>query len=157
MQGDFCTRRRRLLRGAGALAAAGLSGLRVARADVAGPADPAGAFAATTFAEALAALGDAPAPSALVSLVAPEIVENGAIVPITVVSRLPDTQEISIVAEHNPNPLIVRFVIEPGTEPFISTRVKMAASGCIYAVVKADGKLYAAFKNTQVITGGCGG
>jgi sulfur-oxidizing protein SoxY len=65
-------------------------------------------------------------------------------------------QEIFVVVEANPNPLCVRFTIPEGTEPFVSTRIKMAESSRIYAVVRADGKLYAAARATNVTVGGCG-
>jgi sulfur-oxidizing protein SoxY len=156
MQGHFCTRRRRLLQGGGAMAAMGLAGLPVARAAVVGPAGPAGAFAAKTFAEAMAALGDAPAPSALVTLVAPAIVENGAVVPITVSSELPGTREIVLLCDRNPVPVAVQFSFAAGTEPFVSTRIRMAASGTVVAAVLTDHGVYAASRSVEVTVGGCG-
>ncbi len=39
----------------------------------------------------------------------------------------------------------------------MSTRVKMGESTLVHAVVKADGKLYTASKETKVTLGGCGG
>ena len=60
-------------------------------------------------------------------------------------------------AEKNPNPLTATFTIPDGTEPYVSTRTKMGESTNVYAVVKADGKLYSTFKETKVTLGGCGG
>ena len=138
------------------MAAMGFTGLPVARAAAASPAGPAGAFAAKTFAEAMAALGAAPAPSALVTLVAPTIVENGAVVPITVSSTLPGTREILLLVDRNPVPVAVQFSFPPGTEPFVSTRIRMAASGTVVAAVLTDHGVYTASRSIEVNVGGCG-
>ena len=87
----------------------------------------------------------------------PEIAENGAVVPIGVRSDIPKTESIAIVIEKNPNPLAAIFDIPAGTEPAISTRVKMAQTANIYALVRADGKYYVATREVKVTLGGCGG
>lgn len=146
-------RREVLLRGS-ALAAFAFTGLvtgREARA-----ADDDLAFDAVSMHEALRALGGVPAVGSQIVLTVPDLAENGALVPVTVDCSLPGANEIYIVVEANPNPLCVRFSIPPGTEPFVATRIKMAESSNIYAVVRADGKLYSTFKSTVVTVGGCG-
>jgi sulfur-oxidizing protein SoxY len=87
----------------------------------------------------------------------PEIAENGAVVPVGVTSNIPKTESIAILIEKNPNLLAAVFDIPAGTEPTISTRVKMAQSSNIYALVKADGRYYVATKDVKVTLGGCGG
>jgi sulfur-oxidizing protein SoxY len=87
----------------------------------------------------------------------PEIAENGAVVPIGVTSNIPKTESIAILIEKNPNLLAAVFDIPAGTEASISTRVKMAQSSNVYALVKADGKYYVAVKDIKVTLGGCGG
>ncbi len=134
-----------------ALAACGLSAATGAAA-----AEEEAAFNAASLPEALAALGGKPATRAEINLDIPDLVENGAFVPVTVESRLADTREIFIVVESNPNPLVARFTVPHGTEPFIATRIKMAESCNVYAVVRAGGRLYSAFQRTQVTVGGCG-
>jgi sulfur-oxidizing protein SoxY len=156
MQGHLCTRRRRLLQGAGALAALGLAGLPAARAAVVGPAGLADAFAAKTFAEAMAALDAAPAPDGRLTLVAPTIAENGAVVPITVSSALPGTREIVLLVDCNPLPVAVQFGFPAGTEPFVATRIRMAASGTVVAAVLTDHGVYATSRAIEVTVGGCG-
>ena len=153
MQDGLCTHRRRLIQGAGVLAAMGFAGLPVARANAAGPA---GAFAAKTFAEAMAALDAEPAPSAMVTIGAPSIAENGAIVPITVLSALPGTREIVLLVDCNPQPVAVQFSFGPGTEPYVATRIRMAASGTLVAAVLTDHGVYAASRAIEVTVGGCG-
>ena len=149
----LCTRRRRLLQGAGAMAALGIAGLRAAGAAVPGPT---GDFAAMSFADAMAALDAAPAPSGLLTLVAPAIAENGAVVPITVASALPGTREIVLLVDRNPQPVAVQFSFLPGAEPFVSTRIRMAASGTVVAAVLTDHGVYAASRAIEVTVGGCG-
>jgi sulfur-oxidizing protein SoxY len=145
--------RRRLLQGAGAMASLGMAALPAAQAAAV---DPAGAFAAKTFAEAIGALGGVPAPSTQIALDAPELAENGAVVPITVTSRLPGTREIVILVDGNPQPVAARLTLAEGTHAFVSTRIRMAQSGTIYAAVRTDDGLYVAVRATQVNVGGCG-
>ena len=114
-------------------------------------------FEVKTLDEALKALGSAPVDSNDITITSPDIAENGAVVPVAIASNLPKTQEIYIVVEKNPFPLAAGFVIPEGTEPFVSTRVKMGQSTNVYAIVKADGKLYSTRKETKVTLGGCGG
>ena len=118
--------------------------------------DPDRAFAAKTFAEAIAALGGALAPNPLVTLVAPAAAENGAFVPITVSSALPGTREILILVDGNPQPLAARFTIPAGTEAFVATRIRMAGSGTVYAVARTDSGLHAATSAVAVTLSGCG-
>ena len=149
------TSRRRALKQGGAFAVlvgCGLLTARQAQAAVDGA-----AFEVKTLAEALKLLGGTPADSKELSISSPDIAENGAVVPIAVTSKLPKTQEIYILVEKNPQPLAATFTVPEGTEPFVSTRVKMGQSTNVYAVVKADGKLYSTAKETKVTLGGCGG
>jgi sulfur-oxidizing protein SoxY len=134
-----------------ALLAAGLLGSRPTRS-----ASLELAFDATSLEEALQAMGGIQLQSSEIELAVDDTVENGAFVPVTVSCALPKTQEISIVVESNPNPLVVNFRIPEGTQAYVSTRVKMADSGRVYAVVKADGRLYSTFRETKVTVGGCG-
>ena len=116
------------------------------------------AFELKTLPEALRALGaQSPAASDAIQIKAPEIAENGAVVPIGVESRLPGTQSITLLIEKNPQPLTASFNIPAGTEPSVSTRVKMGQSSDVYALVKADGKFYVAKKEIKITLGGCGG
>ena len=87
----------------------------------------------------------------------PDIAENGAVVPIGVTSTIPKTERIAILVEKNPNMLAASFDLPAGTEPTVTTRVKMGQSSNVYALVKADGKYYVAQKEVKVTLGGCGG
>ncbi|CAG0997552.1 sulfur-oxidizing protein SoxY [Myxococcaceae bacterium] len=92
-----------------------------------------------------------------VLLKAPDIAENGAVVPIEVTSLLPNTSEILIVGEKNPVPLVARFIINPGMAPEISLRMKMAETGKVRALVKSGGNYYSSAKEVKITIGGCGG
>ena len=105
----------------------------------------------------LKAMGGNFAPSTDILINAPEIAENGAVVPISVSSNLPNTERIAILVEKNPNPLSARITIPAGTEPAISTRVKMAGTSNVHALVQANGKWLIATKEIKVTLGGCGG
>lgn len=116
------------------------------------------AFAATSLADALALLDATEATSADgLSLVAPEIAENGALVPLSISSSISNTQQIAVLVEKNPNALAACFEIMPGTEASIATRVKMGQTSNLVALVKADGKFYTASREVKVTLGGCGG
>lgn len=88
---------------------------------------------------------------------APDIAENGAVVPVSVTTSLPNVQQIAILVEKNPNALSANFTIPPGTEAYVSTRVKMAQTSNIHALAKVDGKWLVASKEIKVTLGGCGG
>jgi sulfur-oxidizing protein SoxY len=117
------------------------------------------AFEAKTVEEVEKTLGiGAPAPSKDITFVStPDIAENGAVVPIGIASAIPKTEAIAILIEKNPSTLTANFDIPAGTDPAISTRVKMAQTSNVYALVKADGKYYVASKEIKVTLGGCGG
>ncbi len=118
-----------------------------------------GAFEAKTMDDTMKAFGGgAPAQSKDIAFVStPDIAENGAVVPVGVTSSIPKTESIAILIEKNPNMLVASFDIPAGTDPTISTRVKMGQSSNVYALVKADGKYYVASKEIKVTLGGCGG
>ena len=116
------------------------------------------AFEAKNMADTLKALGAAtPADSKDVQLTAPDIAENGAVVPIGVASTLPNVTMVAIMIEKNPSTLAASFTLPAGTEPNIQTRVKMGQTSNIFAVVKSDGKFFMTSKEVKVTMGGCGG
>jgi sulfur-oxidizing protein SoxY len=114
-------------------------------------------FAVKTMDDALKAIGGTPATSDQVTVVSPDIAENGAVVPVGVVSKLPNTTDLYLIIEKNPTPFAAAFMIPAGTAADVQTRVKMGQSTNVVAVVKADGKLFSATKETKVTLGGCGG
>lgn len=94
---------------------------------------------------------------AAVKFKAPEIAENGAVVPLTASYNAAAT-DIAFFVEQNPQPLAAHFVIGENGVPTVSTRIKMGESSLVHAVVKtADGALVGAVKEVKVTIGGCGG
>ena len=114
-------------------------------------------FEVKSLADAIKAIGGTAATSDLVSVVSPDIAENGAVVPVGATSKLPNTTEIYLIVEKNPTPLSAAFFIPAGTAADVQTRLKMGQSTNVVALVKADGKLFTATKETKVTLGGCGG
>ena len=116
------------------------------------------AFEGKTMQEAFQALGVAgQADSALILMKAPDIAENGAVVPIGVESKIPGTESIAVLIEKNPRPLAASFDLPAGTELNVTTRVKMAETSNVFALVKANGKYFVSKKEIKVTLGGCGG
>ena len=149
-------RRRSLLTvaaGSAALAATGL--MLPARAQAASWNKP--AFESKAVSDVLKGMGAGNMiESKDIAITAPDIAENGAVVPVAVTSKIPNTQSISILAEKNPFPLAATFDVANGAEPYASVRIKVAQTSNVRAVVKADGKFYTSAKEVKVTVGGCG-
>lgn len=116
------------------------------------------AFTAKTIADAMAASGFKDSvESKDIEIKAPEIAENGQVVPVEVVSKIAGTTSIAIFVEKNPTPMVGSFELMAGAEPYISTRIKMGQTSLVRVAVKAGGKTYSATKEVKVTIGGCGG
>jgi sulfur-oxidizing protein SoxY len=160
-QTDQPNRTRRLfVKGVAAGAALGLGlGAGASRAQ---PADasqwPKDAFTQKTEAGAIKAVyGKDAEVSDKVRLDAPEIAENGAVVPISVSSTLADVTSIAILVSENPFPLAAMYKIPAGTSAMVANRLKMAKTSKVVALVESGGKIYSASKEVKVTVGGCGG
>jgi sulfur-oxidizing protein SoxY len=117
------------------------------------------AFSETTTKGVIAQLfpGLKTASSDLVTLKAPAIAENGAVVPVSVSTELADVTNISILVNENPNPLAASFDMTPASIPEVSTRLKMGKTTMVTVLVAAGGKLYSVEQEVKVTIGGCGG
>ena len=117
------------------------------------------AFDAKTMADVFKALGlPMPTESKDVGLTAPDIAENGAVVPMTVQTSLPGAKKLLLLVEKNPSPLVAQFMLNPAVDTSFQTRAKMSASCDVYAVaVMDDGKTLFTKKEVKVTLGGCGG
>jgi len=146
----------KLTGGVGALAAAYAAGLVASGQAWAATWNKAG-FDAKTLADVMKSLGATGATESKdIIITAPDIAENGAVVPVAITSKLPNTQQISIVAEKNPFPLAATFDVAGGGEGYVSARIKMGQTSDVWAVVKADGKYFTARKEVKNTVGGCG-
>ncbi len=120
---------------------------------------PKEAFVAKSIDSALQAAFDSSnhTPSDKIKIKAPDIAENGAVVPITITTSLPKVESIAIIAAKNSTPLTSTHQLGASTQGYLSLRIKMGKTSDIIVVVKADGKLYSAKKEVKVTIGGCGG
>ena len=96
-----------------------------------------------------------PPVSAQITLDLPQVAEDGALVPISVSSQLGDTRDILILVDVNPQPVAACFSISDGTEAYAATRIRLAQSGTVYAVVRTEEGLFSAARTIQVTVGGC--
>ncbi len=153
--------RRLVLKGVGSLALAGLGIVSPGHAMAIAAANdkyPEAAFKQTDTKEAIRLLyGRTAEPSDKIRLDAPEIAENGAVIPISVATTLPEVTSVSFVVPENPNVVAAYYVIPPGTMPNVANRLKMAKTSNVIVIVEAAGKLYSATREVKVTVGGCGG
>lgn len=153
--------RRLILKGAASVALIGLGNLPFSLAPAFAAANdkyPEDAFKQKGDADAIKALyGKTAEPSDKVKMDAPEIAENGAVVPISVSSTLDNVTSITILVAENPNALAASYRIPEGTLPSVANRLKMAKTTNVIAIVEAGGKLYSTTKEVKVTVGGCGG
>jgi sulfur-oxidizing protein SoxY len=116
------------------------------------------AFGAKTSADALKGIGASNAQSSKeVVIEAPQIAENGAVVPIEITSNVPGTTSIAVLIDKNPSPLIGKFDFMEGALPFVKLNVKVGESSDVRAIAQAGGRNYVATKEIKVTIGGCGG
>ena len=117
------------------------------------------AFDAKTINDAVAAFGGSvPVASKDVTLTAPDIAENGAVVPLGLATTLPNVKHLLILVEKNPSALVAMFNVSDAVEANFATRAKMGQSSDVYAVaITNDGKAFFTKKEVKVTLGGCGG
>lgn len=154
------TTKRLFLKGtlaAGTLAVAAGTGLLTPRSVLA--AWPEKAFKADKMDAALSALQGSTdmSDSDQITVKAPDIAENGAVVSVTVSTTLPGADTISLFVPVNAFPLSASYELTDKFDGYVTGRIKMAKTSDIIAVVKANGKLYTAKKSVKVTLGGCGG
>jgi len=148
--------RRLTLKGAGAMGALFAAGLlNPLRAFAAWNQQ---AFDAKTPADAMKSIGAAsPAESGGIVIDAPQIAENGAVVPIEVTSNIPGTTSLAVLIEKNPFPLAAKFNFRDGAVPYLKVNVRIGESSNVRVIAEAGGKHFTAVKEVKVTIGGCGG
>ena len=116
------------------------------------------AFDAKTPADALKSIGVAsPTESGAIVIDAPQIAENGAVVPIEVTSNIPGTTSLAVLIEKNPFPLAAKFSFKDGAVPYVKVNVRVGESSNVRVIAEAGGKHFTAMKEVKVTIGGCGG
>ena len=153
-------KRRTILKGTLAASVAGVAagaGLLAPRAVLA--AWPKAAFDAKGMDNATSALFGSSGLTASgdITIKAPPIAENGAVVNVAVQSSLSNVESMSLFVEKNSSPLAASFNLAAATDAFVKTRIKVSKTSSVIAVVKSGGKLYSAGREVKVTIGGCGG
>ena len=116
------------------------------------------AFDAKSINDAVAAFGGAvPVVSKDVTLTAPDMAENGALVSLGLSTSLAGVKQLLILVEKNPNVLVAMFNVTDAVEANFAIRAKVGQSSDVYAVaIMNDGKAFYAKKEIRVTLGGCG-
>lgn len=116
------------------------------------------AFLSKTVADALKNLGAAQSvESGAIAIEAPQIAENGAIVPVEVTSSLPNTTSIVVLVEKNPFPLAAKMEFKEAAAPYLKVNLKIGETSNIRVIAEAGGRRYSASREIKVTLGGCGG
>lgn len=90
-----------------------------------------------------------------IQVTAPALAEDGAVVPVKIVALLPDVSSITIIADHNPAPVVARFMIQAPVRPRLSTRIKLAETTDLRVLVTTPGGTFEARTRVRVVQGGC--
>jgi sulfur-oxidizing protein SoxY len=160
-ENGFSATRRLIVQGAASVALVGLGNIPFGLVPAFAAANdkyPEDAFKQKSAADAIKSLYGKPAEASdKVKLDAPEIAENGAVVPVSVSTTLADVTSISFLVSENPVALVASYRIPAGTASTVANRIKMARTSNVIVVVEAGGKLYSTTKEVKVTVGGCGG
>jgi len=120
---------------------------------------PKAAFAAKDVPDAIKGVvgTDTTKASSDIKIKAPDIAENGAVVPVSVETTMAGVDSITILVAKNTTPLTANFHLAKNCKGYVSTRIKMGKTSDVIAVVKAGKGVYSARKEVKVTIGGCGG
>ena len=115
------------------------------------------AWSATKVDEAIKEIfGSSTLTEGSINLSAPDIAENGAVIPVAFDTQL-KAKRIAVFQDANPESAVAIFSLNENYVADYAIRIKMAKTGTITVVAEADGKLYSASKLVKVTIGGCGG
>lgn len=108
--------------------------------------------------------GDRKVEMSHVKLKTPIIAENGAVVPVTIISDLPMEKDnyvkkIYIFVDENYHPFTASAELSPANgKASLALRIKMRKTSNVRAILETNkGRLYGAQKTIKVTIGGCGG
>ena len=118
------------------------------------PATASAAFDAPTLEEAYKSMALAPEASKDISIKAPELAENGSVIPVRITTSIEDARQILIVVPENPHPLAAAFFLGAKAEPMAYTRIRLQGDATIIAIVKTTREAFFA-KHTVKVAVGC--
>ena len=87
---------------------------------------------------------------------APDTAENGAYVGISVKSLIPNITAIAFLVDKNPSVLAGYFETKKSGELKFATKIKMAETSDLVALVKAGDNYFMNTRHVKVVLGGCG-
>lgn len=119
-----------------------------------GDADP---YKAKSVEEALKILGITAEESDKVTVEAPDLAENAAVVPVEVKADMDGVEEIIVMVSKNPTVMVAKFKLGKGAVPAVKCRYKVGKTGDVIGYVKVGDKYYSGKKAVKVTKGGCGG
>ncbi len=157
---NFDQQRRVVLKGAAAASLVGVAASWGFTSQAFAAARPQSAFDAEELDSALNALfGEENVVDASESIIikAPEIAENGAVVPIKVTANIENVESIALLVPENPAPMVSSYDLQPGAIPEVSMRIKMGKTSDVIALVRANGQVLKGVREVKVTIGGCGG
>jgi sulfur-oxidizing protein SoxY len=115
------------------------------------------AFTVTTIDEAITTLfGTSATTESGMKIKAPDIAENGGVIPISVSTKL-KAKTVAIFQDANKEATVAVFTVPENGIIDYSIRIRMGKTGKVTVVANVDGKLYSASKTVKVTMGGCGG
>ena len=91
-----------------------------------------------------------------INLSAPDIAENGAVIPISFTTDL-KAKTIAVFQDANPEATVAVFTMGSRAVADYAIRIKMQKTGKVTVVADVDGKLHSVTKEVKVTIGGCGG
>jgi sulfur-oxidizing protein SoxY len=94
--------------------------------------------------------------TSLLTFTIPSVAEDGAVVPVSLESRIAHTDRLVLFAEKNPFPLLAAFDFAAPALPFVTLRVKLNATGRVVALARANGRYHLVERSVRVVVGGCG-
>lgn len=90
-----------------------------------------------------------------VVLKVPALVENPAILPVSVECSLDDVKSISLLLASNRNPMVATFRYGDSVAPRLSTRVKLEGPGDVVALVQTSDRYYLSRKSVGIKAFAC--
>ena len=110
-----------------------------------------------TVEETFAAMGvGKPLVDQRVVVQAPDTAENGAYVGIGIESSIPNIDAVAFLVDKNPSVLAGYFELKKTEQLKLGTKIKMAETSDLVALVKAGDTYFMNTKLVKVVLGGCG-
>ena len=111
-------------------------------------------FDAIDLNDTLSRLGAIDALQSEVTIIAPELVEDGSTVPLSISTTLQNMRSICILAEQNKHALVAKIDLSMPVNPPLMTRIRLARSSQVIVLIEADAHFCKATRYIKVVKGG---